>query len=38
MRKLFSFNMMTLDGFFEGQNHDLNWHNVDEGFNTFALN
>jgi dihydrofolate reductase len=38
MRKLFSFNMMTLDGFFQGQNHDLNWHNVDEEFNTFALN
>ncbi len=37
MRKLFSFNMMTLDGFFEGPNQDINWHNVDEEFNEFAV-
>ena len=37
MRKLFSFNMVTLDGFFEGLNHDINWHNVDAEFNEFAI-
>lgn len=37
MRKLFSFNMVTLDGFFEGPNQDINWHNVDEEFNEFAV-
>ena len=37
MRKLFSFNMVTLDGFFEGPNQDISWHNVDEEFNKFAI-
>jgi dihydrofolate reductase len=37
MRKLFSFNMITLDGFFEGPNQDISWHNVDEEFNDFAI-
>ncbi len=37
MRKLFSFNMVTLDGFFEGANHDISWHNVDAEFNEFAI-
>lgn len=37
MRKVILFNMMTLDGFFEGPNHDINWHNVDEEFNQFAI-
>ena len=37
MRKLFSFNMVTLDGFFEGQDHNIDWHNVDEEFNEFAI-
>lgn len=37
MRKLFSFNMVTLDGLFEGPNHDINWHNVDNEFNEFAI-
>jgi dihydrofolate reductase len=36
MRKLFSFNLVTLDGFFEGPNQDIGWHNVDEEFNKFA--
>lgn len=36
MRKLFSFNMVTLDGFFEGPNQEIDWHNVDEEFNEFA--
>ena len=38
MRKLYLFNMITLDGFFEGKEPwDLGWHNVDAEFNTFAV-
>ncbi|MHB8193006.1 MAG: dihydrofolate reductase family protein [Bellilinea sp.] len=37
MRKIIQFNMMTLDGFFEGPNQDINWHNVDDEFNEFAI-
>ena len=37
MRKLYAFNMVTLDGFFEGPNHDINWHYVDGEFNDFAI-
>jgi dihydrofolate reductase len=37
VRKLFSFNLITLDGFFEGPQQDLGWHNVDGGFNEFAI-
>jgi dihydrofolate reductase len=37
MRKVFLFNMTTLDGYFEGQNQDISWHNVDEEFNEFAI-
>lgn len=37
MRKLFSFNMMTLDGFFAGENGDFSWPNVDAEFNEFAI-
>ena len=37
MRKLFAFNMVTLDGFFEGPGQDISWHNVDEEFNQFAI-
>ena len=37
MRRLFSFNMVTLDGFFEGPNHDISWHHVDDEFNQFAI-
>jgi dihydrofolate reductase len=36
MRKLFAFNMVTLDGFFEGPDRDISWHNTDEEFNQFA--
>lgn len=28
--------MVSLDGYFEGQGHDLSWHNVDEEFVSFA--
>jgi len=37
MRKLFAFNMVTLDGFFEGSNRDISWHHVDDEFNQFAI-
>lgn len=37
MRKVFLFNMVTLDGFFEGPNHDIDWHKTDEEFNEFAI-
>jgi dihydrofolate reductase len=37
MRTLFSFNMMTLDGYFEGPDQDISWHNTDEEFNDFAV-
>lgn len=30
--------MMTLDGFFEGPDREIDWHNVDEEFNDFAVN
>ena len=29
--------MITLDGYFEGPNHDISWHHVDEEFNQFAI-
>ncbi len=29
--------MVTLDGFFEGPNRDISWHNVDDEFNQFAI-
>lgn len=37
MAKLFTFNMMTLDGYFEGLGHDISWHIVDQEFNDFAV-
>lgn len=29
--------MVSVDGYFEGPNHDLSWHNVDNEFNQFAI-
>jgi dihydrofolate reductase len=37
MRKVYLFMMLSLDGYFEGPNHDLSWHNVDDEFNKFAI-
>ena len=37
MRKVFLFNMITLDGFFEGPNQDISWHHTDDEFNEFAI-
>ncbi len=36
MRKAILFMMVSLDGFFEGPNGEMDWHNVDEEFNEFA--
>ena len=37
MAKTFLFMMVSLDGYFEGPNHDLSWHNVDPEFNEYAI-
>lgn len=37
MRKLFVFNLVTLDGYFEGPDRDIRWHNVDAEFNEYAI-
>jgi dihydrofolate reductase len=29
--------LVSLDGFFEGPNRELDWHNVDQEFNEFAI-
>lgn len=36
MGKLYLFMLISLDGFFEGPDHGLDWHNVDEEFDIFA--
>jgi dihydrofolate reductase len=36
MRKIVFFMLTSLDGYFEGPDRDINWHNVDEEFNEFA--
>jgi dihydrofolate reductase len=33
---LYAFDMISLDGSFEGPNQDIGWHNVDDEFNAFA--
>jgi dihydrofolate reductase len=37
MRKLISFMVVTLDGFYEGPNGEFDWPNVDAEFNEFAI-
>jgi dihydrofolate reductase len=37
MRSIHLYVMLSLDGYFEGPNHDLSWHNVDDEFNKFAI-
>jgi dihydrofolate reductase len=37
MKKVILFNMLTLDGFYEGPDGDIDWHNVDNEFNQFAI-
>ena len=37
MRNVLFFMLVSLDGFFEGPNGDISWHQVDEEFNDFAI-
>jgi dihydrofolate reductase len=37
MRKVLFFMLITMDGYFEGSDKDINWHNVDDEFNKFAI-
>jgi len=37
MRKVILPMMLSLDGYFEGPNHDLSWHNVDKKFDRFVI-
>ena len=37
MRKLILFNMITADGYFEGQDADISWHKVDKEVNEFII-
>jgi dihydrofolate reductase/predicted SnoaL-like aldol condensation-catalyzing enzyme len=37
LRKLILFDLVSLDGYFEGSNHAIDWHNVDAEFQAFAL-
>ena len=37
MRKVIFQNMVSLDGYFEGENHDISWHLVDEEYNEYAI-
>lgn len=37
MRKIVVFNMITIDGFFAGIDGNIDWHTVDDEFNTFAI-
>src|SRR5438128_1253831 len=37
MRKIIVFNLVSLDGFFAGPKGEIDWHNVDDEFNKFAV-
>jgi len=37
VRKLILFDNISLDGFYEGKNHDLSWNNVDPEYDKFAI-
>lgn len=37
MTKVISQMMVSVDGFYEGKNHDLNWHKVDAEHNEYAV-
>ncbi len=36
MRKVILFMLISLDGYFEGSNHNIDWHNVDAEFQEFS--
>ena len=37
MRKIVVFTSVSLNGYFEGPNHDISWHNLDDELNKFAI-
>ena len=37
MKKIIMYNMVSIDGYFAGTNGELDWHNVDEEFNEYAI-
>jgi dihydrofolate reductase len=37
MRKVLFFMLISVNGYFEGPDRNINWHNVDEEFNEFAV-
>ncbi len=37
MRRVLFFMMVSLDGYYEGKDRQIDWHNVDEEFNDFAI-
>ncbi len=37
MRRVLFFMLTTIDGYYAGPNGDIDWHNVDEEFNEFAI-
>ena len=37
MRKIVVFNLVSLDGYFAGSEGEIDWHNVDDEFNKFAI-
>jgi dihydrofolate reductase len=37
MRRVLFFMMVSLDGYYEGPDQDIGWHNTDEEFNDFAI-
>lgn len=37
MRKVVFFMLTSLDGYFEGPGHEIDWHNTDEEFQEFAI-
>jgi dihydrofolate reductase len=37
MRNVFLFMSLSIDGYFEGVNHDISWHNVDDELYKFVI-
>ncbi len=37
MRKIVVFNLISLDGYFAGEDGNIDWHNTDDEFNQFAI-
>lgn len=37
MRKIYSSTLISVDGFFEGRDRDLSWHDLDDEFHRFVM-